>query len=120
MSKSLALYDEALHIGQLELNALKAEEVEKADEYCNQRAQLLENAWNIHDAENEQIRSKLLAIKTLQEELIQEGTKLKKDIQQQLSTSKKQQKVLKGYKLSVGQATSMLDSELHKLSIIAQ
>ena len=28
MSKSLALYDEALHIGQLELDALKAEEVE--------------------------------------------------------------------------------------------
>lgn len=112
MSTSLTLYDEALYIGQLELDSLKVGEVEKAEEYCSQRAQLLEKAWNIRDAEDAQIRKKLLSIKKLQEELIQEGTKLKKDIQQQLSASKKQQKVLKGYKLSVGQATAMLDSEL--------
>lgn len=118
MSISLELYDNALQIGQLELEALKAGEVESAEEYCTQRAELLETAWNIRDASDEQMRLKLLAVKELQEILVQEANKLKKDIQQQLSNSRQQKKGLHGYKLSIGQATKMLDKEIQHFSSI--
>lgn len=120
MSKSMDLYDEALHIGQLELEALKAGDVDIAEEYCTKRAELLEEAWNIRDAKDEHMRSKLLAIKDLQEQLIKEGKNLRKHIQQQLSTSRQQQKGLKGYKLSIGHATLMLEKEIQQFSTVAQ
>lgn len=118
MSISLDLYNEALRIGQIELEALQSGEVEIAEEYCIQRAELLEKAWTIRDANDEQIRSKLFAIKELQELLFQEATKLKKNIQQQLSNSRQQKKGLNGYRLSVGQANKLLEEEIQNFSSV--
>ena len=117
-SISLALYDDALNIGKLELEALKSGEVEAAEEYCLQRAELLEKAWSIRDPADNQIRAKLIAIDSLQKELVKEGKKLRVQIQEQLSKSRQQQQRLKGYKQAVGQANSALE-EKERFSTVA-
>ncbi len=110
-SISIALYNDALNIGKLELEALKNGEVEAAEEYCTQRSELLEKAWNIRDAADDQIKAKLIAMDTLQKELVKEGKKLRIQIQEQLSKSRQQQQRLKGYKQAIGQATSALEEK---------
>lgn len=98
------LLDEALRIGAKELDALKVEDVDQATILCEKRSKLIEAGWAKRREDGEELCSRLLALRSLQESLIEEGRNLKQKIQDRLNSSKKQKCRMHGYGLSVKQA----------------
>lgn len=102
MANSLTLLDEALRIGEQELEALKNGDMDVADEAAVERERLISEAWAIRtgDIENE-LRQKLLKMQHVQLLLTDELKKLHASLKSQLLASKKKSSVYRGYQKSV-------------------
>lgn len=98
------LLDEALGVGAQELEALIAGDVDLASELCEKRAALMERGWNMRTDDEDDLRPRLLALRSLQERLSEEGSRLKQEIQERLGQSKKQVRRMQGYGAVVNQA----------------
>lgn len=98
------LLDEALQVGARELDALRAGDVDLASELCAQRADLMERGWARRENDCGELRSRLLALRDLQERLFAEGRALKQQIRDQLNQSKAQMRRMRGYGQAVSQA----------------
>lgn len=98
------LLDEALRVGAEELDALRDGDVDLASELCARRAALTEQGWARREEDFGEVRSRLIALRDLQERLFEEGHKLKQQIQDQLNQSKRHMRCIRGYGLSVSQA----------------
>lgn len=98
------LLDEALRIGARELDALRAGDVDLASELCEQRAALMEQGWAKRENDLGEVRSRLIALRDLQERLFAEGNTLKEEIRDQLNQSKQQMRRMRGYRQAVSQA----------------
>ena len=98
------LLDEALQVGARELDALRAGDVDLASELCERRADLMERGWAMGENNLRVIRTRLLAVRDLQELLFEEGRALKRQIRDQLNQSKEQMRRMRGYGQAVGQA----------------
>ena len=98
------LLDEALQVGARELDALRAGDVDLASELCERRADLMERGWARRENDCGELRSRLLALRDLQELLFEEGRALKRQIRDQLNQSKEQMRRMRGYGQAVGQA----------------
>lgn len=106
MSEACAtqLFDEALRIGARELDALRAGDVDLASELCEQRAALMEQGWARRENDLGEVRSRLIALRDLQEQLFAEGSALKQEIKDRLNQSKQQMRRMRGYGQAVSQA----------------
>ena len=98
------LLDEALQVGARELDALRAGDVDLASELCERRADLMERGWARRENDCGELRSRLLALRDLQELLFEEGRALKRQIRDQLNQSKEQMRRMRGDGQAVGQA----------------
>ncbi len=98
------LLDEALRVGAKELDALRDGDVDLASELCARRVALTEQGWGKREDDFGEVRSRLLALRDLQEHLFEEGHRLKQQIQEQLNQSKRHMRCMRGYGLSVSQA----------------
>jgi len=98
------LLDEALQVGARELDALRAGDVDLASELCDRRADLMERGLARRENDCGELRSRLLALRDLQELLFEEGRALKRQIRDQLNQSKEQMRRMRGYGQAVGQA----------------
>lgn len=102
--QAVALLDEALRVGAQELDALVAGEVDLATELCDKRADLMARGWALRDEDLGELRSRLFALRDLQERLSEEGGTLKQRIQARLNQSKKEMQRIRGYGQAVSQA----------------
>ena len=65
---------------------------------------LMERGWARRENDCGELRSRLLALRDLQELLFEEGRALKRQIRDQLNQSKEQMRRMRGYGQAVGQA----------------
>lgn len=102
MANSLSLLDQALHLGEQELQALVAGDVAMAEETSRQRTDLLNMAWEQREPEVlDDFRNKLLRIQFLQGRLTEEARRLHAQLRTQLQQSRKEGRRLDGYKRTV-------------------
>lgn len=102
MANSLTLLDEALRIGERELEALKNGDMDVADEAAVERERLISEAWAIRTGDIEgELRKKLLKMQNVQLLLTDELKKLHASLKSQLIASKKKSSGYRGYQKSV-------------------
>lgn len=104
MQSATDLFDEALRIGASELDALIAGNVDQAEELCNKRNDLIERSLALQGENLAPLRSRLLAMRELQQRLIAQGENLREQIKKGLVQSKKQSQRMKGYGTAIKQA----------------
>lgn len=99
MPDSLSLLDMALQLGERELGALAAGDVEAAESASRERAELVEMAWSRRDpsALND-LRDKLQRLQCLQGRLTEEARRLHENIRSQLQQSRRESQRLSGYR----------------------
>ncbi|MFV0422708.1 hypothetical protein [Oleidesulfovibrio sp.] len=102
MVDSLALLDQALTLGEGELNALAEGDVDTADTSAQERGRLIALAWEKRDSVREdELREKLLQLQTLQGRLTSEARKLHQSLREELQRSRKESTRLSGYRRAV-------------------
>ncbi len=85
MSAGLTLLDRALILAQHELDALRAGDVENAEQHFDERVDLMGQAYAVLDEdEPEDYRVKLIALQGYQQLIQEEGQVLLESIRQQL------------------------------------
>ena len=103
MADSLTLLDEALRIGERELEALKSGDMDVADEAAVERGRLISKAWDVRTVDIEdELRVKLLQMQKMQVQLTEELKKLHSSLRSQLLASKKKSSGFKGYYKAAG------------------
>ena len=101
----VAMLDLALALGEEELGALRAGEVEMASCRCELRARLLSSAAQARIGENRAaVVARLRAMGYLQARLTTAGQELRAEMAAKLNRSKAESRRLRGYRQSVGQA----------------
>lgn len=99
MPDSLSLLDLALQLGERELGALAAGDVETAESASRERAELVEKAWSRRDPEAlDDLRDKLLRLQCLQGRLTEEARRLHDNIRGQLQQTRRESQRLSGYR----------------------
>ena len=99
MPDSLSLLDMALQLGERELGALAAGDVDAADSASRERAELVEMAWSRRDpAALNDLRDKLLRLQCLQGRLTEEARRLHDNIRSQLQQTRRESQRLTGYR----------------------
>ncbi len=102
MADSLALLDQALMLGENELNALACGDVDAADDSAQERGKLLTRAWEQRESvQEDDLRQKLLQLQTLQGRLTSEARKLHQSLREELQRSRKESTRLAGYKRAI-------------------
>ncbi|OBQ52408.1 hypothetical protein [Halodesulfovibrio spirochaetisodalis] len=102
MANSLTLLDEALRIGEQELEALKNGDMDVADEAAVERERLISEAWALRTGDIEsELRQKLLKMQNVQLLLTDELKKLHASLKSQLLASKQKSSGYNGYQKSV-------------------
>lgn len=95
---SLSLLDMALQLGEQELGALVAGDVETAESSSREREGLVELAWNRRDpAALSDLREKLQRLQCLQGRLTEEARRLHESIRRQLQQSRHESQRLSSY-----------------------
>ncbi|MDP3426820.1 MAG: hypothetical protein Q8S17_05525 [Humidesulfovibrio sp.] len=103
MNAALTLLDQAIEMGNQELVHLAAGEVDKAEELAYGRggvmdAVLAEDSSDAPEGEClESLLNKLLELKTLQARIIDEATRLRRSLGQEIMRTGKEQKRHQGY-----------------------
>ena len=98
MHPSAVLLDEAIALARLEELALAEEDLDKAEELANQRAELLCDAWRMREGYVENVLVEhLRKLQTMQEQLQNRAESLRAKLAGQISTERKQAKYLNGY-----------------------
>lgn len=100
MSQCLSLLDQALDIGQRELDSLVAGEVDGLEEASTQRARLIDEAWALHEdaqVDVDELIDKLQQLKSLQSLLSSKARKLHSDLADDLRRMRGEGKRLAGY-----------------------
>ncbi len=101
----VAMLDMALSLGEEELRALGAGEVETAGMYCELRARLLHNAGSgAASDERSQVAARLRAMGHLQNRLIAAGHELRAGMAARMSRSRQETRRLRSYRQCVGHA----------------
>lgn len=102
MADSLTLLDQALSLGEQELNALAAGDVDVAHENSGKRSQLLAEAWEQRDGVAvEDLQNKLMQLQSLQGRLSEEAKRLHVSLKSELQKTKKHSRRLTGYRQAV-------------------
>lgn len=95
---SLALLDEALSLGERELGALAAGDVDAADLTAAERERLLYQAWEQRAPETlDALRDRLVRLQCLQGKLTEEARRLHTQLRSQLQDNKREVRRLRGY-----------------------
>lgn len=106
MSECLNLLDQALDMGQRELEYLAAGMVEETEAAATERGELMERAWLAKESEPvdvDDLMAKLRRLKILQGQLTREARGLHKSLEEDLARAKKERGRLTGY----GRATKI-------------
>ncbi len=102
MADSLSLLDQALFLGEQELQALAMGDVDTADENASRRGNLIAMAWDKREGvELDALRGKLLKLQNLQGLLTEEARKLHASLKSELQKTKKHSVRLQGYRQAV-------------------
>ncbi len=89
----------AIHTGYQELQALNADDTDKAATLVKKRTQLVEQAWSLrHTCDAAMYKEKLQTLQKIQQKLIQVSQKKQHEIRQGISRSRKETRRLAGYK----------------------
>ncbi|THB71887.1 MAG: hypothetical protein D6E12_00490 [Desulfovibrio sp.] len=106
MADTLTLLDEALDLGNQELELLASGMVEEAGEKARERSVLMAEAWDRRDPDKLlELRDKLIRLKTLQGRLTNEAKELHETVRQDLARAKQEGARLAGYGKSVKKVT---------------
>lgn len=98
MSDSLSLIDEALSLGERELGALTAGDVDLAERNAAERERLLQLAWSNRTPEClNALHDRLLQLQCLQGRLTEEAVRLHAQLRAQLQDSRREGTRLRGY-----------------------
>ena len=100
MSECLSLLDQALDIGQRELDSLAAGEVDGLEEASRERARLIDEAWNQRECEAvdvDELVGKLRQLRSLQSQLSSKARKLHSSLAEDLMRMRREGKRLVGY-----------------------
>lgn len=98
MTSALSRLDEALHVGELELDRLQAGEVFEAEKLSQDRGRLLSEALAQRDGVSlEELMDKLAQLKRLQGRISSEALRLKEVLREDLKQAKQQNRRLAGY-----------------------
>lgn len=109
MADSLSLLDMALQLGERELGALAAGDVDAAESSSRERAELVEMAWSRRDpAALDDLRDKLQRLQCLQGRLTEEARRLHDNIRTQLQHSRRESQRLCGYRQATRSMPRML------------
>lgn len=101
----VAMLDLALALGEEELSALKAGEVETATRCCELRARLLSSAAETRTGENKTaVVARLRAMGYLQARLTTAGQELRASMADKLNRTRAESRRLRGYRQCVGHA----------------
>lgn len=104
MSESLKLLDQALELGQRELESLAAGDVHATHDLARQRGELVAEAWKRNqEMEVEMLLDKLKQLKVLQGQLTVKAKNLHETLKQDLAKAKQENKRLSGYHNTVKQ-----------------
>lgn len=104
----VAMLDLALQLGEEELRALTAGEVEAAGMYCELRARLLRSAEGRPNPEDKpHVVARRRAMGYLQDRLIAAGRELRTQMVARMNRSRAEARRLRGYRQSVGQALAV-------------
>ncbi len=102
MADSLSLLDQALSLGEQELHALAAGDVDFADENAQRRSGLISMAWEKREGVAlDDLQDKLLKLQSLQGLLTEEARKLHASLKSELQKTKKHSARLQGYRQAV-------------------
>ncbi len=98
MHESLSLLDAALELTRQEDAALAAEDEERLEELCEERAKLMARAWEKRDGcDAAQLLSRLEAIQNAQNALTNKAASTSDALRQTLQQSREQGNRLSGY-----------------------
>jgi hypothetical protein len=99
MADSLTLLDQALFLGEQELQALAVGDVDTADENATRRGNLITMAWDKREGVAlDALQCKLLKLQSLQGLLTEEARKLHASLKSELQKTKKHSARLQGYR----------------------
>lgn len=104
MSECLQLLDQALEIGQRELEFISAGMVEETEEAAHERGSLMERAWNAKDREAvdvDELMDKLKQLKSLQGQLTGKARNLHKALEEDLQSMRREKGRMSGYRKTV-------------------
>ena len=98
MHPSAAILDEALALAKLEESALIDEDLDKAEELADKRADLLSDAWRLRKGYAEDLMiEQLQKLHAIQQNLQHRAEALRAKLGNQMSTERKQAKYFDGY-----------------------
>jgi hypothetical protein len=99
MHPSAAIFDEAISLARLEELALKEEDIDRAEELADKRADLLFDAWRIREGyANDLLVERLQTLQSMQQHLQEQATLLRAKLGAQIVTERKQARYLDGYR----------------------
>ena len=102
MADCLTLLDQALFLGEQELQALELGDVDTADENATRRGNLIAMAWDKREGVAvDVLQNKLLKLQALQGQLTDEARKLHASLKSELQRTKKHSVRLQGYRQAV-------------------
>ena len=105
MHPSAAMLDEAMGLVRLEEMALAEEDVDRAEELADRRADLLFDAWRVREGYAEHLLLEhLQKLQTMQEHLQDRAEALRAKLADQISTERKQSKYFDGYRHASAQS----------------
>lgn len=98
MSGCIELFDQAIEIGERELELLAEGDVDGAQELAGERDKVLTKACvNYADVDKDQVLDRLRHIQRLQQSITAEAMRLHEEIRSQLGDTKKESQRMKGY-----------------------
>jgi hypothetical protein len=98
MGNALSRLEEALRIGEIELDRLQAGEVEEAETLARDRGRLLSEALSRREGVSlEELTEKLTQLKRLQGRISSEALQLKSSLREDLKKARRENKRLSGY-----------------------
>ena len=98
MSASLTLLDRALILAQHELDALRAGDVETAEQHFDERSALMDQALETMDEQDpDDYRVKLIALQGYNQVIQEEGRELLEKIRLQLVDTRSNMRQARGY-----------------------
>ncbi|GAB6178055.1 hypothetical protein JCM16814_29460 [Desulfobaculum senezii] len=100
MSDCLRLLDQALDLGQQELDSLAVGDVDTTGDLANERGRLIEKAWSCKDDDGVDVNvlfTKLRRLRSLQGQLTTEAKRLHASLRDDIARIKDEGRRMKGY-----------------------
>lgn len=105
MNGAINLLDEALDLAKKEKSALEGGQYDEAMDFAEQRGNLTSMAWNMFEpALTELYHQKIAELSEIQRQLAEIATKARDMIREKLSSSRQEQRRIRGYHRAVGHA----------------